>query len=301
MLALSSASLAFADVSFAFTRKAPPPNPVQAAVNTVAQISVVGFDKRAYTNQLQQFIEPLRVDKKIDQAISGIVMTASVEREPIFDARSIGDLGFDPLGLGTDEQFVPFREAELKHGRLAMLAAIAWPLQEILHPIFVDNWYAVTGQTVPDVLLESNGASPSLLNGGLFQPEVLPALALTILVGSFLEERDLRQRAARGCAFNEYPILRRQTGNLGFDPLNIYRPLPLDEKRGLHEAELTNGRLAMLAVAGYVATEFVLGEPIVRATSPFFEPFIVNPAFRAFMDASFGMASMDGSIDGIAY
>lgn len=47
-----------------------------------------------------------------------------------------------------------------------------WPLQEILHPIFVDNWYAVTGQTVPDVLLESNGASPSLLNGGLFQPEV---------------------------------------------------------------------------------------------------------------------------------
>ena len=28
---------------------------------------------------------------------------------------------FDPLGLGTDETFVPFREAEIKHGRLAML------------------------------------------------------------------------------------------------------------------------------------------------------------------------------------
>jgi hypothetical protein len=145
------------------------------------------------------------VDKKIDQAISGIVMTASVEREPIFDARSIGDLGFDPLGLGTDEQFVPFREAELKHGRLAMLAAIAWPLQEILHPIFVDNWYAVTGQTVPDVLLESNGASPSLLNGGLFQPEVQrPAAGMVVHSQQTLLHRIHRRILQRGVKSHFY-------------------------------------------------------------------------------------------------
>ena len=41
-------------------------------------------------------------------------------------AQTIGDYGFDPLNLGTDETFVPFREAEIKHGRLAMLAAVAW-------------------------------------------------------------------------------------------------------------------------------------------------------------------------------
>ena len=31
------------------------------------------------------------------------------------------------------------------------------------------------------------------------------------------------------------------------------------------------------------------------------EPLFLAPDFRAFMDQSFGIASMDGSIDGIAY
>ena len=55
-----------------------------------------------------------------------------------FPARDLGDYGFDPLGLGNENRVVPFRHAELKHGRLAMLAAVAWPLQEIFHPIIVD-------------------------------------------------------------------------------------------------------------------------------------------------------------------
>ena len=39
--------------------------------------------------------------------------------------RKIGDYGFDPLGLGKGDTFVPFREAEIKHGRSAMLATVA--------------------------------------------------------------------------------------------------------------------------------------------------------------------------------
>ena len=47
-----------------------------------------------------------------------------------------------------------------------MLAAVAWPLQEILHPILVDQLRtSIPG--VRDVLAETNGFSPSLLNGGL--------------------------------------------------------------------------------------------------------------------------------------
>ena len=34
------------------------------------------------------------------------------------DVRTIGDYNFDPLKLGTDETFVPFREAEMKCGDL---------------------------------------------------------------------------------------------------------------------------------------------------------------------------------------
>jgi hypothetical protein len=39
-----------------------------------------------------------------------------------------GDNGFDPLRLARNkEQLFLFREAEYKHARLAMLAAIGWP------------------------------------------------------------------------------------------------------------------------------------------------------------------------------
>merc|ERR1719453_2655455 len=136
-----------------------------------------------------------------------------------FDAKTIG-AEFDPLNFRDADTFIPFREAEIKHGRLAMLAAIAWPIQEIVHPILVDATYSASGSTVPDVLVESNGFSPSLLNGGLFQPEVLPALAVGLVFGAFLEETELKDRKAIGLKFNEYPAADpdRIPGDFGFDP-----------------------------------------------------------------------------------
>ena len=279
-------------------------NPVQAVVNTVAQIGIVGFDKRAFQNAIKEQAAkssgsymPPTVNRKVERALNNVVMTTGLESDAPFPARSIGDFGFDPLGLGTDETFVAFREAEIKHGRLAMLAAIAWPLQEILHPILVDTVY---NGNAPDMLVETNGFSPSLLNGGLTQENLLPALAILFVGGAFLEEKDNAARAAQGLNFNEYPN-SRQAGNLNFDPLNIYKPLDVDGKRGMQEAELMNGRVAMLAITGYVAAEVSLGMPIVRATPQVFEPLFLQPGFRAFLDSSFGMASMDGAIDGIAY
>merc|ERR1719247_4027411 len=120
------------------------------------------------------------------------------------DSRMVGDYGFDPLNLGTDETFVPFREAEIKHGRLAMLAAVAWPLQEILHPLFVDSLRASGVGGVRDVLAETDGFSPSLLNGGLTQFEVAPSLMLAIFMASVLELKDVQARQAAGLQWNEY-------------------------------------------------------------------------------------------------
>merc|ERR1719231_1622545 len=78
----------------------------------------------------------------------------------------------DFLRLSDDDQksflgfnFAYYREAEIKHDRLAMLAAVAWPLQEIVNPLFVEAAYEATGLQLVDVLDASNGASPSLLNG----------------------------------------------------------------------------------------------------------------------------------------
>jgi hypothetical protein len=49
---------------------------------------------------------------------------------------------FDPLGLskGKDEKtLTKYREAELKHGRVAMLAVLGWVSQERWHPIYGDK------------------------------------------------------------------------------------------------------------------------------------------------------------------
>merc|ERR1719163_668850 len=71
--------------------------------------------------------------------VSTPTMTVENPTSPLFfAAKGLGDYGFDPLGLGNDNRVVPFRHAELKHGRLAMLAAVAWPIQEIFHPALVD-------------------------------------------------------------------------------------------------------------------------------------------------------------------
>merc|ERR1719484_67696 len=97
-----------------------------------------------------------------------------------------GDVGFDPLGLANFDLSVDgatdktrsaalvmrdYRDAELKHGRLAMLAAVAWPLQERLNPLLAARFH------YPNLVAETGGLSPSVLNGGLEQ-SVIPAAVL---------------------------------------------------------------------------------------------------------------------------
>lgn len=212
----------------------------------------------------------------------------------------VGDYGFDPLGLGTEETLVPFREAELKHGRLAMLAAVAWPMQEIFHPIIVDAMRSSGWDNTRDMLAATEGKSPSLLNGGLSQWELAPVLSLAVFSAAVLELQDLRSREAQGLKFNEYSK-DRQPGDFGFDPLNIAAGLPLDGQRDFQEKELLNGRVAMVAVACYVLSEFVFDLPVIRFTPDLFRPLIFAPDFRAFLDDAFRAGSMDGSIDGVAF
>merc|ERR1711920_25951 len=123
-------------------------------------------------------------------------------------------------GLGKPDVLIAYREAELKHARLAMLAAVGWPLQEIFHPILVDLLRADGAAGVRDVLAESAGKSPSLLNGGLEQWEVAPSLALAVFTASVLELKDLRSREANGLSWHQFER-DRVPGDFAFDPLNI--------------------------------------------------------------------------------
>uniref|UniRef100_A0A7S2J5L7 Chlorophyll a-b binding protein, chloroplastic n=2 Tax=Haptolina brevifila TaxID=156173 RepID=A0A7S2J5L7_9EUKA len=69
------------------------------------------------------------------------------------DGTLAGDMNFDPLQIADNsDKLAWYREAEIKHARLAMLAAFGWPISEVLN----------FGK-----LLTSDGRAPSLLNGGL--------------------------------------------------------------------------------------------------------------------------------------
>jgi hypothetical protein len=168
------------------------------------------------------------------------------------------DAGFDPLDLATqaspwgkgEEAYYNYREAEVKHGRLAMLATVGWLSSEELQG-------ALARQLgLPDDL--ANGElAPSFVNGGLGN---LPSLFLpaVFLVSAWIELVPQRQ-GNRSDVLKYKPQKGRVPGDLGFDPLAFRGTL---EATGfsiarLHNAEVKHGRAAMIAIAAFVLQEFI--------------------------------------------
>ena len=183
----------------------------------------------------------------VRQAIDlGILRPDSV----LADCVMVGNKGFDPLNLAKSlEELDTFREAEIKHGRLAMLAAVGWPASERLQP------YLAKSLGAPD-LLAASGKAPSLLNGGL--ENINPAFFLGILAFTgFVETQVLTKMKKRE---------NRVPGDLGFDPLGFSKNADEATKRDYALKELQNGRLAMLAIVGYVAEEFVTKFSVLQET-----------------------------------
>ena len=116
------------------------------------------------------------------------------------------------FGLPEDELLRTnnLRDAELRHGRLAMLAAAAWPIQELAHPSLAKLVGA------PELL--SDGRSPSILNGGLVAGPVPAFLLATAAAIGYL---DVQAENTKAQVAPEDWI----PGYYGFDPLNIVRPI----------------------------------------------------------------------------
>ena len=64
-----------------------------------------------------------------DQSIS----MPFLSRPPRLDGTLAGDVGFDPLGFSNYFDIKWLREAELKHGRVSMLGALGFVVQEKIH------------------------------------------------------------------------------------------------------------------------------------------------------------------------
>merc|ERR1712230_280034 len=113
---------------------------------------------------------------------------------------------FDPLNLASEEKLVEYREAELKHGRLAMLAAVGWPAAEIIEP----KLSALLGVT--DELAETAGRAPALLNGGLEEAQIPYFLAATAVFAGITDIYGTKTQQEQGL----------EPGNVGFDPLGLF-------------------------------------------------------------------------------
>ena len=112
---------------------------------------------------------------------------------------------FDPMGLTpeTNEELQLFREAELAHGRVAMVGALGFLVQEQFHPLFADVGGPAIRQL--DVILQTpNGLSAgTVMLFGIFFSEW--ARAKIGWVEPEVEMRSLRESYS--------------PGDLGFDPL----------------------------------------------------------------------------------
>mmetsp|Transcript_8093 Transcript_8093/g.15240 ORF Transcript_8093/g.15240 Transcript_8093/m.15240 type:complete len:317 (-) Transcript_8093:82-1032(-) len=172
-----------------------------------------------------------------------------------------GDVGFDPLNLCQNrELLMEYREAEIKHSRLAMLAAVGWPMSE-LYDVKIANIL----QREP--MVDAADRVPSLFNGGM--EKISPVwwgfcLGLTAAIDLYGVNR------ARTTTMEEEGYT---PGDLGWDPLNLY-PAKEDKKgrRKMQLAEIKHGRLAMVAITAYSVQEYVTGVGIVDETPLFFKP-----------------------------
>lgn len=178
-----------------------------------------------------------------------------MERPAALDGSLVGDVGFDPLGFAKDKStLLQMREAEIKHGRLAMLAAAGWPISELADKKLA----AIAGL---DPLLQSADRAPSILNGGL--GHVSPLYWGICLAGA--------------AAIDLYGIFAASKkdgytpGNLGFDPLGLYPKDAAGQER-MQLSELKNGRLAMIAITAFAFQEFVSQTGVVDETPIFFKP-----------------------------
>jgi hypothetical protein len=203
-------------------------------------------------------------------------MSASLpflKRPAMLDGTTLpGDRGFDPFNFAYDADALQwYRTAEVKHARLAMLAAVGWPISELL-----DRKLAFLFNLKP--LLVYQDRVPSVLNGGLDRtPGAYWAAALGVAFA--IESLGFLKESKAANAGTQYT-----PGDLGFDPLGLAKGKSIEERKYKAEAELFNGRLAMLAITGFAIQEWWTQNSVINETPIFFKP--INIVLQQLQDAA---------------
>jgi hypothetical protein len=163
-----------------------------------------------------------------------------------------------------------YRQAEIRHGRLAMLAAMIWPVQEMLD----------------GMLLEPEQFGPLLFGQYITLPYFPLFMTLCMMGLGYLDiyAAAIKDRDEIGEAF--------LPGDCFWDPLRILEGAPASMKRNMQERELFNGRVAMLAIAAFLFEEGTTHLPLIsiEGNELLLEPAFAVPFIQEWLDLKFAPA-----------
>jgi hypothetical protein len=145
-----------------------------------------------------------------------------------------GDVGFDPFYLSDSMDLKWLREAEIKHGRVCMLAVVG-----MIVPTFAHLGGPYYSSSDP---IEAFGKVPA------------QAWAQILFAIGIVEYNSNTGKMTMDDMFSDS---KRTPGALGFDPLGMGKGK--DGVDTLALKELKNGRLAMLAFSGIVTQSVITG------------------------------------------
>merc|ERR1712176_1003828 len=154
--------------------------------------------------------------KKLSRDI--VVRAASLKPEEM--AGITWALGFfDPAGFSKNGNIAVYRSAELKHGRVCMLATLGMIVEEKFHPFF-DYWG-------DDTFVSAAASHFSPTAAANFWPAFWVMTAAHEFAVEF---------SGAGQSFAE----SREPGDYGFDPLNLLKGLSPEQIKEVKNKELNN-------------------------------------------------------------
>lgn len=175
---------------------------------------------------------------------------ALIEKAQDLKAGQTAPMGyFDPLGFSkgaSKSKILYYREAEIKHGRVCMLASLGYIFGELWHPFFGGRLTMESYKIALPEVYETVGM-------GTFWAALFVALAIP--------EATYSLPTLKG--FGEVKE-DRVPGDFGFDPLGLKNSGFCGTSFiDMQNKEINNGRLAMLAWFGMIGQEILTGKPLL--------------------------------------